>query len=703
MGSQFLLKCIAYLSQDPDEDFSSRATEYFDVQAMAILEFVCDYLEMQLPDPDNPSQYGETLVIMALNLSHWIAKYVTKVAHEIPDDKVDDYLALKGGRPKTPKAKKEKKEKKEAKEKKEKKDKKGKKDKKDKKEQKSKPETPEPVTEVQRNWEESKSPVYVPIKTRITKRKKDYEEEDQWTDVEDSDYPTESEADEVGVPRWKDFTLDEVKQEFLEYTNWYDPWEPEWMYLGPKVTPTGMELFKIWDQDTDDVPEDLRVLNWTWPEKGFLENYSFIPSPVPPYYPTLRPLRPIRLEDLERSGIPKDIIKHDLRFFSPWYLTKECLKPTEPESAQIQEEEGEQEGEAEMEGEKEIVREREGEGGEREREGEEGLRDEIIIDAMFQMKSTAVKDSVWADAKMKEQIEIIGHLLHLCSSVPDLTLEHVFEILEEFLEAASLAELDENPSEQNRLLIKKRTIVLERYFVDFFGIKFRDYNKRTYQYIRTLCSRCAYYIQLLYDHTAKILWELQSRANPPSPVGTPPGSADDPQALQDWDEWLAWLIMVTETCDEWAKWISNTVDEAERKAEKQKGDFIGPDGKPVPLTKEEWIEWKTSVEDSVYRYRSAKRTITGQSPYYLERAQNLKRVKNRPVKKPELIEEEEEGEWEWEEEEEEEERVKELVEDVKIIPEVKLEPVEVKAEPVAEPAEPVSEDETEWEETQGDP
>ncbi|KAK6631472.1 hypothetical protein RUM44_005999 [Polyplax serrata] len=584
MGSKFLLNCIAYLSKDPDEDYNSRASEYFDVQAMAILEQICQYMDMSLPDPERPTQYGETLVIMALNLSDWIAKYVTAPAQLIPDDKVEEYLECRGQKPKPPAKPKKPPPKSKAPQ-----------------PEETEPSTPppEPVTEVQRNWNEMKSPVFVPEKSRISKRKRVEEEED---DVGDNDvgYATDTE-EYVGVPRWVEPTLDDVKREFLEYINWYNPWEPEFMYLGPRLTPKGVSMYKIWDPDSDDIPNDLRVLNWNQIEYGFCDGYSFIPSPVPQYYPALRPLRPVRLENVERSGIPREVIKKDLRFFSPWYLMKKPLKPLPPVSRDPTGEE--------LEGEFD----------------EETLEDEMHVPE----KKPPVKDSPWGDCTMKEQLEILGHIIHMMSSVPDLTLEYVFEQLEEFCEAVQLASLDENPSEENILLMKKRTIILEQYFFNFFGKKFRDYNDRTPTYIRVICMRLAYYIQMLYEYTARILWELQSRPNPPTPVPTPPETPDDPDSLKNLDDWLAWLLRVTNACDEWAGWISETVAEAEKKAAKKKGEFVGPDGKLLLLSADEWFGWKADVESKVFKFRTAKKQFVQESPYYLEKAKSLQPVKHR--------------------------------------------------------------------------
>lgn len=601
MGSKFLLSCIAYLSKDPDEDYNSRASEYFDVQSMAVLQQICEYMDMSLPDPERPTQYGETIVIMALNLCDWIAKYVIAPAKAIPDEKVDELLELRGAKPVPPKQ-----------------PKKGKVP-----EQKS----PDPSTEIQRNWNEYKSPVYVPEKSRISKRKTDEENVDLVTGIE---YETES-----GVPRWTDQTLDDVKNEFLEYMNWYNPWEPEFMYSGPRLIPEGVKMYKIWDPDTDDVPDDLRVLNWNQIDYGFTAGYSFIPSPVPVYYPCLRPLRPVRLEEVERSGVPREVIKKSLRFFSPWYLMKKPLKP--PSSTPATPVTPDQ-TETEFQGEYEV---------------DVALDEE---DMLLEDKPPPVKDSPWGGHTMKEQIQILGHIIHCMSSIPDFTFEYLFELLEEFCQAVACAEMDENPSPENRLLQKKRTIILEQYYFAFFGKKFRDYNDRTPFFMRVICSRCAYYIQILYEYTARVLWELQSRPNLPTPIPTPPETPDDQEALQNWDEWLAWLMKVTKTCDEWAGWISETVNEAEVKAAKKKREYVSPQGKKMVLTADEWYAWKDQVEKKVCEYKIVKKQIFEESPYYLEKAKDILPVKHRKVvcfreeeaeDEGEAEEDEEEGETEW--------------------------------------------------------
>ncbi|KAL0271716.1 UNVERIFIED_CONTAM: hypothetical protein PYX00_008717 [Menopon gallinae] len=604
---------------------------------MAVLEQMCKVLDTPMPDSERPSQYHETLVIMALNLSDWIAKYITTPAQEIPNEKVEDYLNLKGVMPKEKKKKKEKPP--------------GEKGKKGKKGKKSdEPAEPPKPTTPPRVWDEMKSPVYVPPKTRVSKRKPngedEYTEDGYGTDTET--YMKSGWTEEEEDMQLQEQTLDEVKREFLEYLIWYNPRSPEFMYLGPKTIPKGVDMFKIYDPDTDDVPDDLRELNWTIIEHKYNEEQSFIPSPVPQYYPSLRPLRPIRVEDLERGGekcgspreSPDYSDKQNLRFYSPWYIMNPRLKET------ILLEDREQEEEEE--------------GKEKEEEGEGAEAEEDLEDDMLKPSGPPPeKDSVWGDYKMREQLEILCHLIHLTISYPDLTIEHVFQLLEEFCAAVECAEEDENSSEENKLLRKKRTIILERYYLQFFGKKFRDYNERTPVYMRVICSRLAYYIQLLYTYTSKTLWELQSRPNRPPSRDRRSETPDDPQALKDWDDWIAWLLRVTKTCDEWANWISETVEEAEKKAMKKKGEYVDSDGNVQRLTKEEWYEWKEEVEGKVYDYRSTKKTYTRQSVEFLETAKTIPTVRHRPVKK---LDEEEEGEGEMEDEEEEEEDEEEVEE-----------------------------------------
>ena len=463
-----------------------------------------------------------------------------------------------------------------------------------------------------------KSPVWVPEKSRISKRKPmEEEDEEDWQMSEKGTFKDTGNPEEKGTPRWVDPTLEDVKKDFLEYMIWYNSWEPEFMYLGPRLTPTGISIFKIWGDDSDSIPDDLRVLNWNQIDYGYTDNYSFIPSPVPQYYPSLRPLRPVCLENVEKSGIPKSILKKNLRFYSPWYLIKKPYKPPSPPTPPPEEEgmQGELDDEEELE------------------------------NAMLRSENKPIKDSGWGDYTMKEQIEIIGHILHMMVTVPNLTLEYVFEQLEEFCAAVGFAESDENSSPSNVILRKKRTIILEQYFLAFFGKKFRDYNERTPIYMRTICSRLAYYIQNLYEYTAQILWELQSRQNPPTPIPTPPETPDDPESLQNWDDWLAWLMKVTNTCDEWAGWISDTVNEAEQKAAKKKYEYVGPDGKLQYLTAEEWYKWKASVEKKVVEFKKTKRQIMKESSYYNDVSGTILPVKHRRKNCKEEEYGEEEGEF----------------------------------------------------------
>lgn len=629
-GTRLLLSCISCLSQDPDENFNSRAFEYFDVQSMAILEQLCKLLDTPLPDSERPTQYGETLVIMALNLSDWIAKYVTMPAQEIPDEKVDEFLALRGVIPQ---------EKKKAK------DVPKSKGKGKNKETEAKPE-PEKPTTPPRVWDEMKSPVYIPSKTRKSKRKPLEEEEfGEGYDTEAEVYEKNEWVEEEEATLYPQ-TLEDVKRDFLEYLMWYNPEVPEFMYLGPKTIPNGVDMFKIYDAENDDVPDDLRELNWTIIEHKYEEQQSLIPYPVPQYYPTLRPLRPIRVEDFEKSQqkcgsvreSPDYSQKQNLRFYSPWYIMNPRLKVT------IAFDKEEIEEEVEEAKEKEI----QGEGA----ENEEEFQDEKLSPS----GPPPEKNSLWGDCKMREQLEILCHLLHLTISFPELTIEYVFELLEEFCAAVECAEKDEHLTEENNLIRKKRTIILERYYLQFFGKKFRDYNEKTPDYMRVICSRLAYYIQLLYTYTSKTLWEFQSQPNVPPPRGEPEEPADDPQALRDWDDWIAWLLRVTRTCDEWASWISDTVEEAERKAMKKKGEYVGPDGKIQRLTKEEWVNWKDEVEEKTFEYRSTRKVYNKQSLDYELLAKNILPVKHRPVRKlmEELEEEAEEDEGEedenvWEE------------------------------------------------------
>lgn len=193
------------------------------------------------------------------------------------------------------------------------------------------------------------------------------------------------------------------------------------------------------------------------------------------------------------------------------------------------------------------------------------------------------KPSLWASPSAIEQIEMVFDIVHTMITIPELSMSRFLELVAELSESIKLSEQNEELDSETQLLDQKRTIILEKMFLEFFDSKFRDFNSDTADYMRVICHRGAVLVRHLYEHTAWMLWKLQQYHEPePSPPpeleeeGEP---EDDPMALAKWDAWLEFLTKASDSAREWQLWLQDALE----------GDSLPDDRTQLIQEAEKWL------------------------------------------------------------------------------------------------------------------